>query len=165
MLFAFITFSVLLLMGCAIRQPVEMQTKFDYAAHKPYTQPGSNSIKGQGFLRQKGGGVITCAGSPVYLMPGTSFFGEAINHLRTGKDPQVAAKLDPAYRFMIKQSQCDAQGNFSFAQLPTGAWFVMTEVKWTVGYAQQGGALMQPVIVANGEIVQVLLTEKDLIGR
>ena len=155
----------ILFAGCAIRQPVEMQTKFDYAAHKPYTQLGSNTIKGQGFMRQQGGGVVTCAGSAVYLMPATSFFGEAIDYVRRGNDPQVAAKIDPAYKSMLKQSQCDAQGNFSFTKLPTGAWFVMTEVKWTVGYSGQGGTLMQQVSVANGEVVQVLLTEKDFIGR
>lgn len=66
---------------------------------------------------------------------------------------------------MIKQSQCDAQGNFAFSSLPDGRWFVATEVKWTVRYAQQGGALMQELSVANGETAQVLLTEKDWVGR
>jgi hypothetical protein len=49
--------------GCAIREPMEMKTKFDYAQHEPYMQPGNNGIKGQGFMRQLGGGVVTCAGT------------------------------------------------------------------------------------------------------
>ena len=31
-------------------------------------------IEGSGFLRQRGGNVITCAGSPVWLVPNTPFF-------------------------------------------------------------------------------------------
>jgi hypothetical protein len=157
--------AVAVMMGCAVRQPVEMQTQFDYDQHKPYTLAGNNGIKGQGFLRQQGGGIITCAGSPVYLMPATPFFREIIGHFRAGKNPQLGAQLDPAYKPMIKQSQCDAQGNFSFAQLPDGAWFVATEVKWIVSSLQQGGALMREVRLSQGETSQVLLTEKDFIGR
>lgn len=151
--------------GCAIREPVEMKTKFDYAQHKPYTLPGNNGIKGQGFMRQQGGGVVTCAGSAVYLLPKTSFFGEAIDLFRSGNTPQLTTAVDPAYKSMVKESQCDAQGNFSFAQLPDGAWFILTEVRWMVGYALQGGTLMRQVSVANGETIQVLLTEKDWVGR
>ena len=141
-----------------------MKTKFDYAQHKPHTQPGNNGIKGQGFMRQQGGGVVTCAGSAVYLLPKTSFFGEAIDLFRSGKTPQLTTAIDPAYKSVLKESQCDAQGNFSFAQLPDGAWFILTEVRWMVGYALQGGTLMRQVSVANGETIQVLLTEKDWVG-
>ena len=102
--------------GCAIRQPVEMQTKFDYSEHEPYTKPGENGIKGQGFLRQKGGGIVTCAGSEVLMMPATSFFREAIRLMRAGNKPQITEKIDPAFKPIIKRSQCDAQGNFSFAK-------------------------------------------------
>jgi hypothetical protein len=154
------------LTGCAIRPPVKMQTAFDAEEHRPYAQTGANTIKGQGFLRQQGGGVVTCAGSTVLLMPATSFFREFINHYRSGRNPELGGVgVDPGLRAMIKQSQCDAQGNFAFSSLPDGRWFVVTEVKWTVRYAQQGGALMQELSVANGETAQVLLTEKDWVGR
>jgi hypothetical protein len=127
---------------------------------------GRQHYQGQGFLRQQGGGVVTCAGSTVLLMPATSFFREFINHYRSGRNPELGGVgVDPGLRAMIKQSQCDAQGNFAFSSLPDGRWFVVTEVKWTVRYAQQGGALMQELSVANGETAQVLLTEKDWVGR
>jgi hypothetical protein len=38
-------------------------------------------------------------------------------------------------------------------------------VKWSVGYRQQGGSLLQEVHVANGGTKQVLLTDRDFIGR
>jgi hypothetical protein len=83
---------------------------------------------------------------------------------RSGKTPQLTTALDPASKSMLKESQCDAQGNFSFAQLPDGAWFILTQVRWMVGYALQGGILMRQVSVANGETIQVLLTEKDWVA-
>ena len=152
--------------GCvATQQSVEMQTKFDYSEHRPYLEPGENSIKGQGFLRQSGGRVVTCAGSEVIMMPATSFFREVTTHLRAGNNPQIAGKVDPAFKPMIKQSQCDAQGNFFFTKIPNGAWFVFTQVKWTVGNTRQGGTLMREVTLSNNQAVNLLLTEKDFVGR
>jgi hypothetical protein len=148
--------------GCVTqqRQPVQMQTEFDYDMHKSYIGSGPNTIMGQGFLRQKGGGVVTCAGSQVLLMPATPYFREAIGHIRNGKKPQAKA-IDPAY---ARQAQCDAQGNFVFSEIPNGTWFVVTEVKWSVGYSRQGGSLLQEVTVSGGKTTQVLLSEKDFVG-
>ena len=156
---------LLFLAGCVLRQPVPMQTKFDYSEHKPYAEVGENNIKGQGFLRQQGGGVVTCAGSEVMMFPATSFFREAVQHLPDGKMPQLKETLDPSFQAIIKKGQCDAQGNFSFAKLPNGAWFVFTEVNWIVANRSQGGTLLQEVGLSNGETLQILLTEKNFIGR
>jgi len=54
-----------------------------------YLQAGDNNVKGQGFLRQQGGGVVTFAGSAVMMLPATSFFREAIGHFRSGNTPQI----------------------------------------------------------------------------
>ena len=155
----------LIFTACAVRQPVQMQTKFDYSEHKPYMEPGENGIKGQGFLRQKGGGVVTCAASEVIMVPATSFFREMMTHFRAGKNPQIEGTIDPAFKPIIKQTQCDAQGNFFFANVPNGQWLVLTQVSWAVGYARQGGVLMREVALSNNQTAQVLLTEKDFIGR
>jgi len=143
----------------------QMRVKFDYAVHKPYLQKGNNTIKGQGFLRQQGGGIVTCAGNDVLLLPATSFFREMVNLARAGKEPLFTGKIDPAYREMLKHTQADAQGNFTVSGLPDGNWFLFTQVEWTVGYQPQGGVLMEEVRVANGETKQVLLTNKNFIGR
>lgn len=156
---------IVFLSGCAVREPVQVQTKFDYETHKSYTHSGKGSLKGQGFLRQQGGGVVTCAGSEVYLVPATPFFREVISLIRSGKAPQISQSLDPAQGAMlIKQSQCDAQGNFSFNNLPSGNWFVMTEVKWIIDSRQQGGTLLRETSIRDVES-QIFLTEKDFAGR
>ena len=35
---------------------------------------GAATIEGSGFLRQRGGDVVSCAGSPVWLAPDTPYF-------------------------------------------------------------------------------------------
>lgn len=157
-----------LMAGCALSPPkpsVELQTKFDTFEHDSYRQDGTGAIAGQGFLRQKGGGVVTCAGNPVLLMPATPFFREFIGQLRNGRKVVLNDKLDPTYKPIIKQSQCDAQGNFTFSNLSAGTWFVMTEVKWTVGYRRQGGALLREVSVIDGQSTQAILSDNDYAGR
>lgn len=57
-----------MLAGCATYAapaPVAITTPFDREAHAPYYLSGTGSIHGQAFLRQQGGGVVTCAGSPI----------------------------------------------------------------------------------------------------
>jgi hypothetical protein len=150
--------------GCTINQrksaSVPMQTTFDYNEHRPYKEKGNNTVTGQGFLRQKGGGVVTCAGSQVFLLPATSYFREAIGHLMQGNDPQVRT-IDPVY---ARVGQCDAQGNFIFSGIPDGGWFVVTEVKWSVGPNLQGGSLFQEINIGGGKTTRVLLSDKNIIG-
>jgi hypothetical protein len=151
--------------GCAARQSaprfVKMQTKFDYSEHEPYTHPGKNSIKGQAFLNQEGDGVVTCAGSRVMLVPETSYFREMIRHFVARSEPDPPEIAYPSLKDMFRKTQCDAQGNFSFPNIPDGAWFILTEVN-----ARHGGMLIREVPpLSNGTTTQVLLNDKDLVGR
>jgi len=150
--------ALLLIVGC-VRQPVQMQTKFDYSEHKPYADRGENTVKVQDFLRQQGGGVVTCAGSEAILIPNTPFFREAFKHYREIKKPQPAEKISPEFRSMVKRSQCDAQGNFAFHNVPDGSWFLFTPVTWQVRDSEQGGMLVREIKVANKEVTPVLLSE------
>jgi hypothetical protein len=153
----------LVLVGCAIPQPVSMQTSFDRKEHMPFIQAGTNTVRGQAFLRQQGGGVVTCAGIEVHLLPSTSYFREFMRHVRAGKKPQASGKVGAEFASIWKKAQCDAQGNFVFHDLANGTWFVATDVQWTVGYSLQGGKLLKEVTVADGETVQVLLSDQDRI--
>lgn len=144
---------------------MQMTNIFDVNGHKQYLHVGTGSIKGQGFMKQRSGGVVTCAGSLVYLVPDTPFFNEIIEIEKKGKDPKTDQKLDPKYKaFLNKQSQCDAQGNFYFTDLPASKWVVITEVSWSVGYNQQGGVLVKRIAVNDSE-TNVILTDTDYFGR
>jgi hypothetical protein len=163
-----VTFLAATLGGCGLAPPsppVTLQTQFIGSEHNAYLATGTASIDGQGFLRQKGGGVVTCAGSKVALIPATPFFREALGHLRAGRKVAAMEQLDSSYRPLLKQSQCDAQGNFHFQGLPAGKWFIFTEVKWTVGYKQQGGTLLREIELLPGRSEKALLSDNDFAGR
>jgi hypothetical protein len=155
--------------GCSAREPVresapsfvKPQTKFDYSEHEPYAKPGENGISGQAFLRQQGDSVVTCAGSRVLLLPATSYFREAFWHIIIGgSDPEPLKTPYPSLKSMIRRTQCDAQGNFSFAEIPDGTWFILTEVN-----ERNGGVLITEVTLSSRSTIEVLLTDKHLVGR
>lgn len=156
-----------LVSACALtqRQPVEMRTRFSGPDHEAFLGSGTGSISGQGFLRQRGGGIVTCAGSKVLMFPASPFFAEFVEHFRAGRRPAAVEQVSGTYRSVLKESQCDAQGNFAFSALPTGSWFIVTEVNWAVGDNRQGGALLRQVYVSSGQSQQVLLSDADFAGR
>ena len=155
--------------GCSARKParesappfVKLQTKFDYSEHEPYVKPGENGISGQAFLRQQEDSVVTCAGSRVLLVPATPYFREMFWHMIiAGSEPEPPETPYPRLKSMIRRTQCDAQGNFSFSEIPDGTWFILTQVN-----ARDGGVLITEVTLSNGRIIQVLLTDRHIVGR
>lgn len=147
----------------AAPQPIQIQSAFDPAEAAFIRSPGPNTIAGQAFLRQKGGGVVTCAGQTVMLIPRTQYSQErvmalygtisapALNRTNNVSDPA------PGYQDHMRTTTCDAQGNFRFEGVPDGRYFVNTVVSWSVGYRPQGGAVMTPADVAGGGEHQVLI--------
>lgn len=138
--------------------PQQTLPAFDNAEHEPYRHSGSASINGQGFMRQRGGGTVTCAGSRVILAPATSYFRAALSIAHAGQAPQPV-------KGYARIGQCDAQGNFHFAGVPALRWIVMTEVSWEVLKKRQGGVLSREVDAVDGSMVQVLLTDRDFSSR
>jgi hypothetical protein len=158
---------LLFLAACAAPPPpppMDLQSQFSPHDVQAFLASGTGSIKGQGFLRQRGGGVVTCAGAPVQLIPATPYFREFLHQLQIGRRPGPDQSLD-SYRTYFKRSNCDAQGNFDFENLPAGPWFVMTDVRWTVGNMPQGGVLLREVSVQDHQATQVLLSDSDFFGR
>lgn len=158
--------ALILLSGCAtVNEPVKMQVAFNHAEHEMFKRSGSHTVKGQAFLRQRNGGVVTCAGNAVLMFPDTPFFREFIKIVDSGKKPEITkTELIPEnWRSIIKNSQCDAQGNFSFTNIPTGQWIVVTTVVWQIpgrytAY-DQGGSVIKYFMV-NGD-TQILLSDQD----
>ena len=155
--------------GCSTPEPmresaspfVKIQTKFDYSEHEPYAKPGENGLTGQAFLRQQGDSVVTCAGSRVLLLPATSYFREAFWHLIVSRsEPDPPETPYPSLKSMIRRTECDAQGQFSFSEIPDGRWFILTQVN-----ASQGGVLIGELNLSNAGTIPVLLTNKHFVGR
>lgn len=155
--------------GCAapIAPPVrtvEVRTQFDPADHDAFLPAGPHALQGQAFMRQRGGGVVTCAGSRVNLWPATSYMKDLMLAARSGARITNITPLPESHRGMIRTTTCDAQGAFRFEGLPAGKWFVFTSVQWAVGNAVQGGTLARAVESGQPQ-APIILTERDFATR
>ena len=161
------TFLLGILAGCAggpLSGSVhQMRVVFDPGEAKQLLQPGRNTIKGNAFLRQTGGGVVTCAGATVYLVPATAYAKERIAVLYgssnfAGYDLRTRFNPDsPEYVSLVHTTRCDSQGNFVFERVADGEFFIRTVVTWRVGYDDQGGSLIHRVSVDGGQTVNAIM--------
>jgi hypothetical protein len=155
------------LSGCGTpppQPPITVRAAFNEAQTRSMLEPGSNTIKGSGFLRQQGGGVVTCAGEPVRLIPATDYSRERIRAVygeaRITRTPKTFTPDPPAFGDLQRRATCNAQGQFTFDRVRDGEYFLVTGVAWTVGSQHQGGAIYAPVQVRGGETVEVAVTAR-----
>lgn len=158
----FYVFPLCVLASCA--SPYTMKNNFNPDEVKWSLQDGTAVIKGQGFLRTVGGDVKTCAGYPVKLVPYSSYTEEIHNAYLNGKLTAGISNKDTNLFTYRKTTQCDAQGNFEFSNLPAGRWYAETLVHWSVpsGYLNlsQGGWIQSDVISTYpNKTTQVILTK------
>lgn len=142
--------------------PVRIQSLADPQRQAALLQPGDAGIRGQGFLRQRGGGVVTCAGSTVFAVPAVAYLNELVRLTLAGI-PTDAPPGD--VRANSRQTTCDSAGNFAFTGLQPGEWMVVTTVRWRVGYNEQGGDLLHRVNLPPGGTAEAFLTEQHLVRR
>ena len=159
------------LAACAVpqqqRPSVAISAPFDAAHAARLLQTGVNTIKGNAFLRQRGGGVVTCAGSTVYLVPGTEYAkqrmaalyaGDGVSGLNRGQNNPIFIPESTAYQQANKTTKCDAQGNFMFDRVADGVFYITTTVNWQVGGRNQGGNLMHRVQLEGVETANLIMT-------
>lgn len=156
----------LILAGCATTKPVELTNNFNAKEASFINKSGKNTIKGNAFLRQNGGGVVTCAGNDVMLIPVTAYSQERMRHIykldNIGFLPVYSERVTFAndqkeYASMIKYTKCDSDGNFEFDNIANGSYYVVAHVIWQVR-SYQGGALMKKVNVKNGKTEKIIMT-------
>lgn len=162
----------MLLMACQVQPKiVPVSATFDADETKHRLGEGENAILGNALLRQQGGGVVTCAGAKVELRPATDYATERIRYIynstTSGYVPSIMAQNisfspdEPLYYQLVKETVCDAQGDFEFEKVADGDFYINTFVVWVAGQfnVQQGGVLMQRVSVSGGETKKVVLTQ------
>lgn len=127
-----------------------------------YKGEGNAIVSGQAFLRQRGGGVVVCAGETVLLFPHTSTFEQLIDLARQHVKPIMPDTADPRFKEVARSATCDAQGDFRFTNLPRAPWYIFTRVQWSAGdLGRQGGVLLGRVDTSDGGEHRVLLTDKN----
>lgn len=149
------------LSGCT---PIQHQTvqlqPFDPSKYLDYRNTGDGIITGQAFLRQNGGGVVTCAGSSVLLIPNMPFFREWLSAIAFKNNPSISPSDMAEMKSVIKEAHCDAQGNFSFYNLSSANWIIMAKVNWEVSRRKQGGELASLVKSTDGQTISIILSTK-----
>lgn len=166
----------LLISGCVSMptgKTVLVNGKFDVADATAKMQPGSAKLSGTAFMRQKGGGVVTCAGQEVALFPVTDYATDRLNHIyhsapRTGSiayadyySPRHKDNFSPdlpEYRSLMHKTLCDAQGNFEFKNIKYGRYYITTGVIWQVGHSVNGGAISTQVHINSDDPQRLILS-------
>ncbi len=147
--------------------PIQLGIAFDSAMASALLADGVNMVKGSAFMRQQGGGVVTCAGSDVYLVPATPYAKRRITYLYGTEGPSGSSSRRgdirfepdaPNYVTLVKRTKCDAQGSFAFDRVADGEFYVQTRVTWQVANRLQGGNLMHFVKVQGGQVISVVLS-------
>lgn len=147
----------LILSGCAVLngEPVDFPVKPEEMT--PYLAGGNGVVKGEAFLKQRGGGLVTCAGNTVYLVPATSYYRQRLDAVKAGG--RVLPVTDQTADKVRLLSKCNSRGEFSFTDLAPGKWLVISEVEWEAGSAFQGGVVSSPVDVSNEKPAYVIVTD------
>jgi hypothetical protein len=168
----FIAAGVASLTACAPRPlpPVNITTVFDAEQAKNLSKVGTNTIRGSALMRQVNGGINTCAGQPVLLIPATIhaqkrmkiLFGNATKAMRPVGREVVIKGSPPEYFKLTRNTTCDAQGRFVFDKVTDGSFYIATNVVWSsFGFfyrTPQGGTLMEKVTVGENEIKEIVLS-------
>ena len=154
---------VIFLTGCLT--PIQITSMHDFEnAHKMLD--GNNTIKGSALIRQLGGGVVTCAGNEVSLMPVEPMFNELISKIY-GNSIKGYKRIHPKVTFAsnqnlgqvaIKKTLCNAQGFFSFENIGDGEFFVETSIRWGTEIIPEGGVMFVRVSVKDGQEIDIVLT-------
>jgi hypothetical protein len=122
------------------------------------TQPGRDVLTGVMAYR-RGETVYGCTGEDVLLIPETPWSRRRMIVLYGSTNSAavpvsiVRARTPSAstgdYARYVRRTSCDAEGRFSFAGLPDGAWYVITVAK-PLGGQGEGVALTRRVELRGG---------------
>ena len=137
---------------------------FDLDEVSWFNQQGFGAIIGNAFIRKQDGGIVSCAGQLVGLIPTGSYADERIDHLYQSLDSGYnntrnnIDKADPKYLETTLQTVCDVDGRFKFQSLPAGSYYVLPVVFW--GDPIQGGAnLMKRVSIIGDETKEITISK------
>lgn len=135
---------------------------FPEAEYAALNKVGTATVRGQAFLKTRGGDVKTAAGNPVYLNPVTSYSNEWYS--RSYLTGQRMEPPDPRLTPYMPNQTADGSGRFTFSNVPAGEYYVTSLVTWeaATGYKfsmeTQGGIVTKKITVKDGETVEVIVT-------
>jgi len=154
---------IMSLYGCAYQMPETVERiAFPTSEYDMLAKRGTGVVKGQAFLKTRGGDVKLAAGNEITLNPVTSYSDQWYQTAYLGNKP--LAEPDPRYDDYILTTIADGDGRFAFKNVPPGRYYLTTAIVWEVpsygGSTSQTGARVCKVIeVVNDKTVNVILTK------
>jgi hypothetical protein len=122
--------------------------------------PGRNTLAG--VLGHGGAVRYTCAGATVVLTPETAWAARRMLVLYKSNDRAALPVADVRSRQnqapagdsnpYVRRATCDAADHFAFANLPDGAWYVVTLAKPVNGPSAASLAMMRRVTTRGGRV-------------
>jgi len=149
--------------SCAtMPQPKISRMTFPEQEYQNLQKSGSAVVKGQAFLKTRGGDVKVAAGNEVILNPVTSYSNE---WYEKGYVLQMnLVEPDPRLWNYMKKTVADGSGRFVFKDVPPGEYYVTTVITWeaATGYQGalqvQGGTVTNKITVNDGDEIDVIVT-------
>ena len=146
--------------ACAHKEPIKLNSTFNENQAKSMLEKGKMTLTGEAFLRRTDGGIVTCVGQKVELLPETQYAAERIFRIYGTQQKAYKSEIqllnnsvtfipdEPAYYNYKKVETCDAQGHFRFSNIHKGKYIVLADVLWGPlpnRYYPEGGILVYHV--------------------
>lgn len=152
------------LAGCAAvpTKPVQRVpfSQDEYADVPHASDIGKAEVRGQAFLKTRGGDVKKGAGERVTLNPVTSYSEQWYAVSYVGGQP-----LEPPDNRVwnyVRETQADGDGRFTFTNVPAGDYFIVSQVFWEVpsgdGMRRTGSFIAKRISVPDNGQLDVVLT-------
>lgn len=152
--------------GCASNparnaNPIE-RMKFPEYQYADLPTTGESIVTGQVFLKTRGGDVKVGAGSKVIIFPATTYSNETFHF--EYKQGRTMSPVDPRAHKYSHSTIADADGKFKITNLPSGKYYIMSEVTWEVpsrsGLRKTGGMIMQFFTIDDNSTKNLIVTKK-----
>ncbi len=152
--------AVLVLGSCATLKPPAERIAFPEQEYASMPETGTATVRGQAFLKTRGGDVKTAAGEEVLLNPVTNYSRQWYDVSYLGG--RAPTEPDPRYARYIRKTVADGEGRFTFSNVPAGQYYVVARVVWEAptgyGVAAQGGYVAKEISIEDGKTVDVIVT-------
>jgi hypothetical protein len=176
-LFLSAVMTVTLCVGCT--KIIKIKVPFVSANAEYIRLPGNNTINVNSFLRQRGGGVVLCAASPVELWPVTDFSRVLVKDMVGSEDGGEYMYHDPMFNMKVSESEeflnfreyarkvvCDSEGHAVFNGVPDGEYYIYLHLSWEVlgqtffgpGPVENGAYMVDRVRVNGGQTLNHTVT-------
>lgn len=152
------------LAGCASQQARTTVQRIPFPDHE-YSQlakDGNSTLRGQIFMKTRGGDIKFGAGQEIILNPVTSYSDQWYEeHYRKG---MALSPMDNRQQTYLRKKISDGSGRFEFKNIPTGEYYVSGVVTWEspTGYQgalqKQGGQIAKKIRVGEKEEIEVILS-------